>query len=807
MAEQLDIDFLLQRDRHAEALLELSRRIEAAGTERDVFDAAFDALRTQTAYQHYWVFVLDEDARQARYYLSSAGSEENDPSVATLTVAGDPMMEEIATSRDIVVVEDASKDSRTNKEIVARLGNRTIINVPIILNEKNLGAVGTGTFGDEGVRLPSSAERDFLKAVASQLAISLDRIHNRSEWQRAEKELQAGESRYRSLVVAMAEGVVFQNADGAITAANPAAERILGLNANTLLGQTAMAPAPILTSDGLSIADNRLPWNITRNTGLTQVNITLGTKRPDGSTAWLSVNTAPLEAGANSPYAVVTTFRDVTEQREMQQQLRMFQVALDGVSDCAFMLENDRILQVNQGACRSLGYSKHELIGMSVFDFDPALTPEHLQRMVATSSEQQAIAFESTHRARDGRIFPVEVEVSPFTYDGRHLSMALTRDISERRKNEESLRRLNRTLLTLSSGNEALVRAGSEIELLHRMCHILVEVGGHRAVWIDLTKGPDDKELIPSASAAADESLRLDPKRVPRGNALAEALASGEPRLIDDIYFDALESDVRADLLKAGCRSGLVLPLIANRGLIGVLSIFAENTDAFDKAELDLLKELADDLAYGIQAQRIHTEQRQSVARLRRTMESTIVALANTLELRDPYTAGHQRRVATLAKALALRINIDADRAEAIYLAGMIHDIGKIYVPSEVLTRPGRLTPLEYSLVQTHVEAAYAILHPIDFPWPLADIVYQHHERLDGSGYPRGIRGDDIMIDARILAVADVVEAMSSHRPYRAGLGIEAALEEIASGKEKHFDPIVVDSCIALFREDGFQLA
>ncbi|MBU1236016.1 MAG: PAS domain S-box protein [Gammaproteobacteria bacterium] len=803
MAEQLDIDFLLQRDRHAEALLELSRRIEGANTERDAFDAGFDILRANTGYQHYWVFILDEDNRHAHYYMGSTGPE-SDPSTATLTISGDPMLEEIVTSRDIVLVEDARTDPRTNKEIVARVGNRTIINVPIVLNASNLGAVGTGTFGDEGVRLPSSAEQDFLKAVASQLAISLDRIHNRNEWQRAEKELQAGEARNRSLILAMAEGVVFQNADGVITSANPAAERTLGLNAGTLLGQTSMVPLPVLTSDGRSMAEDRLPWNVTRNTGLTQTSVTLGTKKPDGSTVWLSVNTSPVEAGESAPYAVVTTFRDVTGQREMQQQLRMLQVALDGVSDCAFMMEDDRIVQVNQGACRSLGYSKDELIGMSVFDFDPVLTPEHLQHLITTTSDKPAIAFESTHRARDGRVFPVEVEVSPFTYDGRHLAMALTRDISERRKNEESLRRLNRTLLTLSSGNEALIRAGSEMELLHRMCHILVEVGGHRAVWIELTKGPDDKELIPSASATADESLRLDPKRVPRGNALAEALSSGEPKLIVDIYFDALEADVRADLLKAGCRSGLVLPLIASRGLIGVLSIFAENADAFDKAELDLLKELADDLAYGIQAQRIHAEQRESVTRLRRTMESTIVALANTLELRDPYTAGHQRRVATLAKAVALRLGFDEERAEAIYLAGMIHDIGKIYVPSEVLTRPGKLTPLEYSLVQTHVEAAYGILHPIDFPWPLADIVYQHHERLDGSGYPRGIRGEDIVLDSRILAVADVVEAMSTHRPYRPGLGIDAALAEIVAGKERLFDPAVVDNCVALFREDGF---
>jgi PAS domain S-box-containing protein len=672
MAEQLDIDFLLERDRHAEALLDLSRKIEGAHTEREAFEAAFDTLRRYTDYRHYWVFMLDEDARHAHYYMGSSGPE-SDPSTATLTIPGDAMMEEIATSRDIVVVEDAQTDPRTNKDIVARIGNRTIINVPIIFNARNLGAVGTGTFGEEGTRLPSPAIRDFLKAVASHLAISLDRIRNRTERQRVEQEL------------------------------------------------------------------------------------------------------------------------------------RMWQVALDGMSDGAFMMENDRILSANQGACNSLGYRKDELVGKSVFEFDPSLTPDRLRQLMTDSADKDRVVIESMHRARDGRVFPVEVEITPFTYDGRHLAMVLTRDITERKRNDEALRRLNRTLLTLSSGNEALVRAGSERELLDRMCRILVEVGGHRLVWIELNEKPNEKEMFPAAVASADPDMGLDPTRVPHGLALSDVLTSSEPKLIEDIYFDGLSADCRADLLKAGCRSGLVLPLIASSGLIGTLSIFAESMDSFDKAEFDLLRELADDLAYGIQAQRIHTEQQQAVVRLHKTMEATIVALANTLELRDPYTAGHQRRVAQLAKAIALRIGIDTERAEAIYLAGMIHDIGKIYVPSEVLTRPGRLTPLEYSLVQTHVEAAYGILHPIEFPWPLADIVHQHHERLDGSGYPRGIRGDEIVIDARILAVADVVEAMSAHRPYRPGLGIDAALTEIESGRERFFDPQVVDGCIALFREDGFR--
>lgn len=793
-----------ERDRHADALLALSRRIEGAQTEREVFDAAFDALKTCTRYRHSWVFVFDQEGQFAHFYLGNEGPAQ-DPTVQTLTIKGDAMMEEILRTRDIVVVEDARTDPRTNKEIVGRLDNRTIINVPILLNDQSLGSVGTGTFGDEGVVPPSIAEKDFLKAVASQLAISLDRLHNRSEWQRARIALQAGEARYESLVRAMAEGVVFHAQSGLVTSVNPAAERLLGASAEQLIGTQLFCASPPLGAGREIVSEDALPWHRTRTIGLAQSNVTLGAQRADGETVWLSVNTVPLNIEEEPPYEVVTTFRDITEQLGLRQQLEMFQAALDGVIDSAFLMDQECFVQVNEGACRGLGYSRRELIGKTIFDIDPDITRERLASLIASAEDKDRVGFESHHRRKDGSVFPVEVEISPFAFDGRMMTIALARDITERKKGEEALRRLNRTLLTLSSGNEALVRAGSERELLDRMCRILVEVGGHRVVWIDLTDKPNGSEMIPSASASATPAGDFVEGRLPCTHILAKTLSSGEARLILDIATEPACDSHRQHLMAAGCRCGLVLPLIASRGLIGTLSIFAETLDAFDKAEFDLLRELADDLAFGIQAQRIHSEQVQAVARLQKTMESTILALANTLELRDPYTAGHQRRVAKLGKAIALRLGIDHERAESIYLAGMIHDIGKIYVPSEVLSRPGRLTPLEYSLTQTHVEAAYGILHPIDFSWPLADVVYQHHERLDGSGYPRGIRGDEIMLDARILAVADVVEAMSAHRPYRPGLGIDAALAEIESGKKTLYDPDVVDQCIALFREDHFQ--
>ena len=193
--------------------------------------------------------------------------------------------------------------------------------------------------------------------------------------------------------------------------------------------------------------------------------------------------------------------------------------------------------------------------------------------------------------------------------------------------------------------------------------------------------------------------------------------------------------------------------------------------------------------------------------RLRKALDGTIEAIGRATETRDPYTAGHQRRMTELSVAVARRLGLDESAIEATRAAGLLHDIGKLSIPAEILSKPSVLSPLEMSLMKVHPQSAYEVLRTIDFPWPVADIVLQHHERVDGSGYPQGLRGDAILMQARILAVADVVEAMSSHRPYRAALGIEAALEEVKQGRGVLYDVLVADACLDLFRVDGFRFS
>jgi len=189
-----------------------------------------------------------------------------------------------------------------------------------------------------------------------------------------------------------------------------------------------------------------------------------------------------------------------------------------------------------------------------------------------------------------------------------------------------------------------------------------------------------------------------------------------------------------------------------------------------------------------LDVQRENAQRKEAEEKLQKSLEGTIQALGQTTETRDPYTAGHQRRVAQLACAVAKEMDVSSKQIEGIRVAGLMHDIGKISVPAEILSKPGRLNNMEFSMIKAHPQAAYDILRVIDFNCPVADIVLQHHERLDGSGYPQGLKGEEILLEARILSVADVVEAMSSHRPYRPALAIEKTLEEISDNKDVKYD-------------------
>jgi len=252
---------------------------------------------------------------------------------------------------------------------------------------------------------------------------------------------------------------------------------------------------------------------------------------------------------------------------------------------------------------------------------------------------------------------------------------------------------------------------------------------------------------------------------------------------------------------------------------LGCLTVVSKEMEAEDKLKQhrDLLEEIVKErtaeltrtnrqLTQQVKERKAAEESlRQSYQVLQNTMNGVIQAMSVTVEKRDPYTAGHQKRATTLAVSIATEMGLSEDEIKGIEMAGLIHDIGKISVPADILSKPGRLNSAEFQLIRRHPHVAYEILQEIDFPWPVDKIVLQHHERVDGSGYPLGLTGDETLLEARILAVADVVETVASHRPYRPGLGLDTAISEVKQNRGSLFDPGAVDACLSLLEEKRFQ--
>ena len=392
----------------------------------------------------------------------------------------------------------------------------------------------------------------------------------------------------------------------------------------------------------------------------------------------------------------------------------------------------------------------------------------------------------------------------------------LQQEVGVRKQAEEELSRINLELTMLSDCIHAVVRATDEQELMTEICRIIVEVGAYEMAWVGFAEHDEQKSVKPIAWMGKNdgflESINISWDECDRGRGpTGTAIRTGEPVANDDTKDNPNFINWCDEAVKRGFLSSIALPLKSNGNVFGALSIYANEPEAFDRSETKRLMGLTDDLAYGIIAIRTRIERIQAgeqielhVDKLQKALSGTIQVVASTVEVRDPYTAGHQRRVAMLAKAMAEMMALSENQIEGIYMAGVVHDLGKIYVPAEILSKPSRLTDIEFNLIRTHSQVGYDLLKTIDFPWPIAQIVHQHHERLNGSGYPQGLFEEQILIEAKILSVADVVEAMASHRPYRPARGIDLALDHILEEKNNLYDPLAVDICMKLFTEQNF---
>jgi len=374
---------------------------------------------------------------------------------------------------------------------------------------------------------------------------------------------------------------------------------------------------------------------------------------------------------------------------------------------------------------------------------------------------------------------------------------------------KEKIEKLASIIVVSRHINQGLLRATNETELFQQVCDLLYLLEDIKLVWIGavddgsfevrpVASAGDDREYLSSVRVAWDES---EYGTGPMGR----AIRSGSPTIIPDIARAEQGGPWRAEALKRDYTCNVVLPLTHVGEVIGALSVLSGGVNAFEDFDVKFLMEVAGDIALGVKSLRLEKELTDSLASVRKSLNKTVEAIALLGEMRDPYTSGHQQRVAQLACAIAEEMGLPERQIDGIHVAALLHDIGKIAIPVDILNKVGKISDNEFGIIKTHPTLAYEVLKGIEFPWPVAKAVFQHHERPDGGGYPEGVAGEDLILEARILGVADATEAMASHRPYRPALGIDKALLEILQGRGTQYDPAVVDACLSLFQDKDFE--
>jgi putative nucleotidyltransferase with HDIG domain len=366
----------------------------------------------------------------------------------------------------------------------------------------------------------------------------------------------------------------------------------------------------------------------------------------------------------------------------------------------------------------------------------------------------------------------------------------------------------------IRSIHKLLLQGKKDSTLFRNVCKEIQVFGKYKLVWIGLLNGISEglRTVEPIAFFCPDDfSQEYAEELIKISNntdgLLSWSLKSKKHRIfsIDDIQ-SRFSFPLKKIFNKGHIGSLAVMPLKYNNSIIGLLNIYSSNIHSFNKDETKMLREVAKNISTDTRGMKLEIELKNTMKQLERALYETIDAITLMSEIKDPYTSGHQKKVALLASTISKELGLPKNVIDGIYVSGLLHDVGKISVPNDILAKPGQLNEGEFIIVKNHPVVSYDILKSIEFPWSVADIVQQHHEKINGSGYPKGLKDKDIRIEARILAVADVVEAMTAHRPYRPALGLKKAIKEIIKNKNKLYDEKIVDACIDVLEKKKIKL-
>lgn len=496
-----------------------------------------------------------------------------------------------------------------------------------------------------------------------------------------------------------------------------------------------------------------------------------------------------------------------TEELEMSKRFweQLFQESPEGI---AFLDGDDRIIQVNNSFCSMFGYDPLSVKGMSINSLvgrAPGVQMDS-ERMTKKLFSGESFVYDTYRTRQDGSLIPVSIHASPFRFGGETFAYCGYRDISDRKRADDKLRYHSSLQNLLARVSYRFVFPSEEMDSM--ILQSLEDFG--RFFQADLCRLLQFDE-----SGKVIRSLGWNGK-----NPQQEIEDSRRTFSVDDIPWlwgrlqkddvvmvegvDGLPQNAHVErkiLSRTGSETFLFYPLFLRGKLSGIIGL-GRPAKARDLSEGTSDFYVFSSIISGALERHEGEKTLQSnYLTIQDTFESSIKTMGEMLAARDPYTARHQKNVSKLADLVAARIGMDDSLRKGLKISALVHDIGKIRVPTEILNKPGLLSSLEFDMIKEHPQIGEEILSNIHFPWPVATIVAQHHERIDGSGYPGNLTGREILPQAKVLAVADVVEAMTSHRPYRPGLGLDAALDEIGRGRGTLYDPVAVDACLALLKD------
>jgi len=591
----------------------------------------------------------------------------------------------------------------------------------------------------------------------------LSLVHDITERKQAEQELGESESRYRALAVSSPLAVFVsrnERGDDRVALANPACVKLFeASSAEDLIGTSALE---LFEPDSRALVRERVD-QASAAVLLVEARIL----RLDGTPLDVEITISPLPDQGVA--AVEVVLHDITERRQADEELRQseqkFAAAFHASPNLIAItaLSDGEILEVNEAFSALLGYTRAESIGKTTAELsiwtDLADRAE-FTRLLAEAGEVQDL--ETTLRRKDGTLVSVTDSARTLDFQGEKCVLSITHDVTERKRALEELEFRNAVLSTVQETSKDGILVVDEAEHVLSFNRRFVEMWHIPEELIE--DGADEPLLQFAASQLTDSQPFL--QRARHLNEHRRETSQDELVLADGRVFDHYS----APMLGPGER------------YFGHVWYFRDITEG-KRAEQELVG------------------QKDQIGR---TLTSVIDIASNITEMRDPYTAGHQRRVSELAVRISEEMGMSVQQIEENRVAALIHDVGKMSVPAEILVKPGVLSPMEFSLVKSHAEAGYRIIASANMQGRIDEIVYQHHERCDGSGYPRGLSAEQLLPGAKVLMVADVVEAMASHRPYRAALGIDTALAEIERGAGTLYDAEVSKACMTVFRELGF---